>query len=88
MFYLPLGTSGSSENILRAIDMALKKSMKVIALTGEKGLPRFEHYISLEIEGVLQQITVPSLKTPIIQESHIMIIHILCSLLDDALEGR
>jgi phosphoheptose isomerase len=76
-------TSGKSHNIIEALKVSNSKGNHSILLTGE-GVAVDRDY---GISGV-QHINVPSNNTPIIQESHIMIIHILCSLLDDALEGK
>jgi phosphoheptose isomerase len=71
-------TSGNSPNILKAVEAAQKKGMHVIGLTGLgggklKGLP-------------IKNVIVPSESTARVQESHIMIIHIWCRLIDDAMK--
>lgn len=72
--FIAISTSGNSENIILAIKEARTKGLKTIGLTGSNN-------------GVIDDICdyiikVPSNKTPIIQESHIMIGHILCSLIE------
>ena len=69
-----LSTSGNSKNILRAFEEAKKIGMKTIAFTGESGgeLKEICDYL----------INVPSNDTPRIQESHIMIGHIICELVE------
>jgi D-sedoheptulose 7-phosphate isomerase len=74
---LALTTSGASPSILKAIDTARTRGMRVIILTGEKGK-------SLGSKGD-QVIVVPSEKPPRIQETHITIGHILCQLIEDYL---
>ncbi|MBL7830103.1 MAG: D-sedoheptulose 7-phosphate isomerase [Saprospiraceae bacterium] len=65
-----ISTSGSSPNITRAIEEAKLKGMVVVGMTGAKGGKMNEmcDYI----------FRVPSVDTPRIQESHIMIGHIIC----------
>jgi len=70
-----LSTSGNSKNIVAAFEVAKEKQMITIAFTGESG-------------GLLQSISdyllnVPSFDTPRIQESHIMLGHIICELVEE-----
>jgi len=67
-----LSTSGNSKNILNAFKIAKEKGMITIAFTGESGGKLKEHADYL--------INVPSEDTPRIQESHIMLGHIICQL--------
>lgn len=69
-----ISTSGNSSNILKAIDSAKKKGMTVIGMTGMSGGKM------LELCDVL--LNVPSICTPRIQESHIMIGHIICEIIE------
>lgn len=74
---LAISTSGNSPNILTAITTAQEKNMQIIALSGGSGgkiLPL------LRTEDIL--ICVPSNITARIQETHILIIHCLCDLID------
>lgn len=69
-----LSTSGNSENILNTFVTAKNKGIFTIAMTGESG-------------GKLKNITdillnVPSMDTPRIQESHILIGHIICEYIE------
>ena len=69
-----ISTSGNSENIVSAIKQAKFKELKTIVLTGEK---------SGKLENLADvTINVPSKDTQRIQESHIMIGQIICSLLE------
>ena len=72
--FIAISTSGNSKNIVNAISEANSKGIIVIGMTGQKPCAMDEicDYI----------IKVPSDSTPIIQESHIMIGHILCSLVE------
>lgn len=72
---IALSTSGNSKNIIKAVEAAKQKQMFTIAFTGTGG-------------GELKNrsdllISVPSNDTPRIQESHIMIGHIICQLVED-----
>lgn len=69
-----LSTSGNSKNIVEAFKMAKEKKMITIALTGESGgqMKNICDYL----------INIPSIDTPRIQESHIMVGHIICELVE------
>lgn len=69
-----LTTSGNSKNIIEAFKTAKIKNMTTIAFTGESGGM---------IKGISDYlINVPCNDTPRIQESHIMIGHIICELVE------
>ena len=70
-----LSTSGNSENIIKAFEVARKKEMINIAFTGETGGKMKELADHL--------INVPSKDTPRIQESHITIGHIICQMVEE-----
>ena len=80
---LAISTSGSSPNVVRAIDAAHEKQMRVIGLTGRDGGKMLATYTDADIE-----IRVPSERTARIQEVHILAIHCLCDLIDEALYGE
>ena len=67
--FIGITTSGTSPNILRAFDSAVEKKITTIGLCGSKGIP------SANCDFVLK---VPSDKTARVQESHILIGHIIC----------
>lgn len=69
-----ISTSGNSKNIINAIKEASKNGLTVIGLTGETG---GEMATLCDIT-----IKVPSPDTPRIQESHILIGHIICELVE------
>ena len=71
-----ISTSGESENVLRAVEVARAKGCKVIGLLGKDG-GRIKDLCDAAI-------VVPSHDTPRIQEMHIMIGHILCALVDES----
>jgi D-sedoheptulose 7-phosphate isomerase len=70
-----LSTSGNSKNIVAAFEAAKEKGLVTIGFTGESG-------------GVLRSVSdrlinVPSFDTPRIQESHIMLGHIICQMVEE-----
>jgi D-sedoheptulose 7-phosphate isomerase len=69
-----ISTSGNSPNVLEGIAAAKSKGAKTIGLTGEKG-----GKLASQTDLCLK---VPSSNTARIQESHIMIGHLLCLLLE------
>ena len=74
---IALSTSGNSVNIINAIEQAKNLGMITVGLTGETG-------------GKMRNIcdhlvNVPSSDTPRIQESHIMVGHIICQLVEQEL---
>lgn len=69
-----ISTSGSSANVLAAVDAAREKKMVVIGLTGEGGGAMADRCDYL--------LAVPDRRTPIIQETHLAIEHLLCRLAD------
>lgn len=75
--FVGLSTSGNSANVVRAIEEAKAKGMFVVGMTGEKGGKM------ASMVDVL--INVPSNDTPRIQESHILIGHIICELVESIL---
>ncbi|OGS26475.1 MAG: phosphoheptose isomerase [Elusimicrobia bacterium RIFOXYB2_FULL_48_7] len=72
-----ISTSGNSKNVNLAIKQAKKQGAVTVGWTGENG-------------GELKHITdycirIPSNSTPRIQEGHVMVLHILCSLVENEL---
>lgn len=72
-----LSTSGNSKNVIRAFETARELGIITVGLTGETG-------------GIMKDIcdfliNVPSKDTPRIQESHIMIGHIICEIVEATL---
>jgi phosphoheptose isomerase len=76
---LAISTSGNSGNVIAAIRMAHKKEMSVVALTGRGGGKIVAELRSGDIE-----LRVPSDRTARIQEVHLLIIHGLCDVVEDA----
>ncbi|RDH40709.1 MAG: phosphoheptose isomerase [Candidatus Aquirickettsiella gammari] len=79
---LLITTSGNSESILRACDAAQSRDLKIIALTGKEGGSLAGLLNSTDIE-----IRVLGSSTARIQETHLLIIHCLCDLIDKQLFG-
>ncbi|NCT74929.1 MAG: D-sedoheptulose 7-phosphate isomerase [Chitinophagaceae bacterium] len=72
-----ISTSGRSKNIIEAYKQAQEMGVNTVSLTGANG-NEMEHYSDYIFK-------VPSTDTPRIQESHIMIGHILCELVEASL---
>ena len=79
---LGISTSGNSENVIRAINAAHERGMKVVALTGRDGGRMAELFAEGDVE-----IRVPATRTARIQEVHLVAIHCLCDIIDTSLLG-
>ncbi|MFI5134766.1 MAG: SIS domain-containing protein [Chitinophagales bacterium] len=75
-----LSTSGNSPNVIKAFDLANQIGMITVGMTGESGgkMKDISKYL----------LNVPSGDTPRIQESHIMIGHIICELVEEKMFER
>jgi D-sedoheptulose 7-phosphate isomerase len=71
--FIGISTSGNSVNILRAIESCKKKGIYTVGLTGNGGKLKDLVDICLSI---------PSTSTPRIQESHILVGHIICEIVE------
>jgi len=80
---LAISTSGNSANILNAVKAAHDKNMGVIALTGHDGGKIVDYLQERDIE-----IRVPAYDTARIQETHLLIIHCICDIVDFRLFGH
>ena len=69
-----LSTSGNSGNIVKAFEVAREKKVITIGFTGESGgkMKSLSDYL----------FNIPSTDTPRIQESHILLGHIVCELVE------
>jgi phosphoheptose isomerase len=80
---LAISTSGNSANVINAIKAAHDKKINVIALTGGDGG---------RISGILQEedieIRIPAYEVARIQETHLLIIHCICDIVDYQLFGH
>lgn len=72
--FIAISTSGNSKNILLAIEEAKRQGVIIVGLTG-KNPSKMDDMCDYLIK-------IPSDKTPIIQESHIMVGHIICALVE------
>jgi len=74
---IAISTSGSSPNVLKAVETAKRKKIRTIAFTGEKSekLAAISDYV----------FAVPSNNTPRIQETHITLGHVLCQMVEEIL---
>lgn len=79
---LAISTSGNSKSILAAVEAALERDMRVVALTGKGGGEVGKLLTELDIH-----ICVPHDRTARIQEVHLLTIHCLCDGIDTALFG-
>jgi D-sedoheptulose 7-phosphate isomerase len=79
---LALSTSGNSANVLAAVDAALERDMRIVALTGKGG-----GAIGKRLSDADVHICVPHDRTARIQEVHLLAIHCLCDGIDVALFG-
>jgi D-sedoheptulose 7-phosphate isomerase len=80
---IAITTSGSSANVLAAVDAARAKDMTVIALTGRGGGKMRDKLLETDVH-----ICVPHERTARIQEVHILAIHCLCDAVDLQLLGE
>jgi D-sedoheptulose 7-phosphate isomerase len=79
---LALSTSGNSANVVAAIEAALERDMRIVALTGKGG-----GAIGKQLTDADVHICVPHDRTARIQEVHLLTIHCLCDGIDVALFG-
>ncbi|MCX2683319.1 D-sedoheptulose 7-phosphate isomerase [Campylobacter sp. MIT 21-1685] len=78
--FIGISTSGNSKNIIEALKFCKQKGIFSVGLSGLSG-------------GNMSElcdicIKVPSNETPRIQESHIVIGHIICAIVEEALFGK
>lgn len=74
---IAISTSGTSSNVLKAMDAAKRKKLRTIVFTGAKG----EKFASKADYAFI----VPSDSTPRIQETHITLGHVLCQMVEEIL---
>lgn len=74
---IAISTSGNSPNVIKAVETAARKGLKVVALTGAKGdkLASMSDYV----------FAVPSNDTARVQETHITLGHVLCQMVEEIL---
>ena len=75
--FIGISTSGNSPNVLAALQRAQELGIVAVGLTGQDGT---------QMQSLCDYcLKVPSLSTPRIQESHIMLGHVICGLVEEAL---
>lgn len=72
--FIGISTSGNSENVIRAMNTAKKKNMRVIGLLGGDG-GKIKELCDIAL-------VVPSDSTPRIQEIHTFTVHLLCEMVE------
>ena len=77
---LAISTSGNSTNVNRAIEAAHACGMQVIALSGKAGGSMKDALQAGDVE-----LRVPADSTARIQETHLLLIHCICDLVDQLL---
>lgn len=79
---LVLSTSGESANITQAVHAAHDRGMQVVALNGKQGgeLGSILHAEDIELR-------VPSMSSARVQETHLLILHCICDLIDAQVFG-
>jgi phosphoheptose isomerase len=80
---LAITTSGNSANVIHAVKAAHDRNVNVIAMTGHDG-GKIAHILG---ENDIE-IRVPANDTPRIQETHLLIIHCICDIIDYQLFGH
>ncbi len=78
--FIGISTSGNSKNVIEALNYAKANGIITVGLTGEKG-------------GIMKElcdycICMPSNETPRVQEGHILVGHIICAVVEEAIFGK
>ena len=78
--FIGISTSGNSTNVIRAVEVAKEIGAKTVAFLGKDGgqLAKMVDY----------PIVVPCNTTARVQESHIMLIHIICELVEEKISSK
>src|SRR3989338_191842 len=76
--FVALSTSGNSINLIKAIEAAKKKGIATISLLGKDG-GKMKGKADIDI-------IIPSQNTPRVQESHLMVLHIICEIVEERSE--
>jgi len=77
---IAISTSGNSANVLRALEVCRELGIRTIGLTGGSGgkmVNMVDHLLCVSATAV----------TPRIQETHILIGHVICEMVDEVLFG-
>lgn len=73
---LAISTSGRSPNVLTALKQARERGLTTIALVGAES--------NADLDACDLVITIPDSSTPRVQEMHLVILHLICELVDNA----
>lgn len=76
---IAISTSGNAPNLVNAVNTAKELSIKTVGLLGKDG-GKLGKLVDIPI-------IVPLTSTPRIQEIHIIIIHSICQIIEEALKG-
>ncbi|MBK9257916.1 MAG: SIS domain-containing protein [Saprospiraceae bacterium] len=74
---IAISTSGNSQNVINAIELALKSEIQVLGWTGKSG-----GKMNAVCKNILK---IPSDDTPRIQECHIFVGHLMCEQIENVL---
>lgn len=75
--FIAISTSGNSQNIINAVKLAKKLEVITVGLVGSS---------KCQLDDLCDYIIkIPSSKTPIIQESQLMVEHLICGLVEEKL---
>jgi D-sedoheptulose 7-phosphate isomerase len=77
--FIPISTSGNSQNILTAVRVGKEMNLSIWGLTGLGGG---------QLVGLCECVCIPSSETARIQEGHIMLGHIICGLVEQAIFNK
>ena len=77
--FIGISTSGNSQNILNAFASAKEKGIATVALSGRDG--------GKMADAADYTLIVPSDATPRIQESHLLIEHMICDAIEKTIFG-
>jgi D-sedoheptulose 7-phosphate isomerase len=78
--FIGISTSGNSENVIKAIEVCKEKGIYTVGLTGASG-GKMDEMCDVCIK-------VPSSETPRVQESHIVIGHLICAIVEEQMFGK
>lgn len=81
---LAISTSGNSPNIEAAVKAAIQNDVVIVGLTGRDG-GKLAHLLRPQVDVELR---VPAQSTARIQETHILMIHCICGLIDQHFSTR
>jgi D-sedoheptulose 7-phosphate isomerase len=78
--FIGISTSGKSPNVLRAMEAARARTVTVIGLTGRDG-GAMAALCDIEIR-------IPDQSTPLIQQGQMVVGHLICALLEEAIHPQ